>query len=88
MSLAPASDVAGAGDKGVVVVNVDPDGPAAEQGFQRGDVILDVGGKSVANGSDVRAALKEARAQGKHAVLMHVKTGDAARFVAIPLGKA
>ena len=47
--VAPASDVAGSGDKGVVVTGVDPDGPAAEQGFQTGDVILDVGGKAVAN---------------------------------------
>ena len=45
LSLAPASDVAGAGGKGVAVVGVDPDGPAAEQGFKTGDVILDVGAK-------------------------------------------
>ncbi len=88
LSLAPANDVAGAGGKGVVVVSVDPDGPAAEQGFQRGNVILDVGGKAVANVGDVRNALKEAKAQGKHAVLMRVKMGDATRFVAVPLGNA
>ena len=57
MQVAPASEVAGAGDKGVVVTAVDPDGPAAEQGFQTGTVILDVGGKSVANAGDVRNAL-------------------------------
>jgi serine protease Do len=88
LSLAPASDVAGAGDKGVVVMNVEPDGPAAEQGFERGNVILDVGGKPVANVGDVRNALKEAKTQGKHAVLMRVKMGDATRFVAVPLGTA
>src|SRR6516162_2475999 len=86
LSLAPASDVAGAGDKGVVVMSVEPDGPAAEQGFERGNVILDVGGKPVANVGDVRNALKEAKSQGKHAVLMRVKIGDATRFVAVPLG--
>ena len=88
LSLAPASDVAGAGDKGVVVMNVEPDGPAADQGFQRGNVILDVGGKPVANVGDVRNALKEAKTQGKHAVLMRVKMGDATKFVAVPLGNA
>jgi serine protease Do len=88
LSLAPAGDVAGAGDKGVVVMNVEPDGPAAEQGFERGNVILDVGGKPVANVGDVRNALKEAKTQGKHAVLMRVKMGDATRFVAVPLGRA
>jgi serine protease Do len=88
LQVAPASDVAGSGDKGVVVTAVDPDGPAAEQGFATGNVILDVGGKAVANAGDVRNALKEARAQGKHDVLMRVKMGDATRFVALPLGNA
>ena len=32
-----------------MVTGVDPDGPAAEQGFQTGTVILDVGGKAVAH---------------------------------------
>jgi serine protease Do len=88
LSLAPASDVAGAGDTGVVVMNVEPDGPAAEQGFQRGNVILDVAGKPVTNVGDVRNALKEAKTNGKHTVLMRVRMGDATRFVAVPLGNA
>jgi serine protease Do len=88
LSVAPAGDVAGAGGQGVVVTAVDPDGPAAEQGFQTGNVILDVGGKAVANAGDVRSALTEAKAQGKHDVLMRVKAGDATRFVAMPLGNA
>jgi serine protease Do len=76
----------GAGDKGVVVTAVEPDGPAADQGFQTGNVILEVGGKPVANAGDVRNALREAKARGKHAVLMRVKMGDATRFVALPFG--
>ena len=67
---------------------VDPDGPAADQGIQTRDVILDVGGKAVANASDVRKALIEAKDQGKHDVLMRVKSGDATRFVAMLLGQA
>ena len=43
--LAPASEVEGAGSQGVVVVNVDPSGVAADKGLQQGDVILDAGGK-------------------------------------------
>ncbi len=88
LQVAPASEVSGAGGKGVVVTAVDPDGPAAEQGFQTGNVILDVGGKAVANAGDVRQALTDAKAQGKHQVLMRVKMGDATRFVALPLGNA
>ena len=85
LRLAPASDVDGSGDKGVVVTAVDPSGPAAEHGFQTGDVILDVGGKTVSNPGDVRSALNAAKSSGKHSVLMRVKTADATRFVAVPL---
>ena len=92
---AASRPVGGAGERsvrrrrqGVVVTAVDPDGPAAEQGFQTGNVILDVGGKAVANAGDVRKALVDAKAQGKHQVLMRVKMGDATRFVALPLGDA
>ncbi|MEN3380677.1 MAG: serine protease Do [Hyphomicrobiales bacterium] len=88
LSLAPATDVAGAGGKGVVVTNVDPDGTASERGFKTGDVILDVAGKPVANAGDVRKALSETKAQGKHDALMRVKTADATRFIAVPLGSS
>ncbi len=87
LGLAPARDVEGAGEKGVVVTSVDPEGPAAEHGFQTGDVILNVGGKAVASVGDVRSALSEASGSGKHSVLMQVKTADATRFVAVPLAK-
>ncbi len=88
LSLAPASEVDGAGEKGVVVTAVDPDGPAAAHGIQTGDVILDVGGKAVGNIGDVRSELKQAKASGKHTILLQVKTADATRFVAVPLGSA
>ncbi len=88
LELAPASDVAGAGDKGVAVVGVEPDGPAAQRGVQTGDVILQVGGKTVANADEVRSALREARGSGKHDVLMQVKAPGGTRFIAVPVGKA
>ncbi|MGH6702885.1 MAG: Do family serine endopeptidase [Bradyrhizobium sp.] len=88
LRLAPAGEVEGAGDKGVVVTAVDPDGPAAEHGFKEGDVILNVGGKSVSSVRDVRTALTAAKEDGKHSVLMRVKTADAAtRFIAMPIAK-
>ncbi|MFZ0149623.1 MAG: Do family serine endopeptidase [Xanthobacteraceae bacterium] len=88
LQVAPAREVSGAGDEGVVVTAVEPDGPAAEQGFQNGNIILEVGGKPVANAGDVRKALSEAKSQGKHQVLIRAKMGDATRFVALPLGNA
>jgi serine protease Do len=84
LTLAPADEVAGAGDRGLVVTAVDPGSPAADHGFQAGDIILNVDGKPVARSADVREALSEA--QGRHDVLMRVKTANATRFVALPLG--
>jgi serine protease Do len=86
VAVAPASDVAGAGDKGVVITAVDPDGPAAEHGLKSGDVILDVGGKSVSNVDELRSALKEAKSGGKKDVLMRIKSSDNTHFVAMPIG--
>jgi serine protease Do len=87
LSVEPAQDVEGAGQKGVVVTAVDPEGTAAENGIQTGDVILNVGGKAVANASEVRSALTQANASGKHSVLMQVTTEGSTRFVAVPLAK-
>jgi serine protease Do len=88
LALAPARDVDGAGDRGVAVTEVDPDGAAAEHGIKQGDVILDVAGKAVSSTADVRQQIADLRKEGKHSVLMRVKTGDGTRFVALPLGKA
>lgn len=88
LALAPASAVAGAGSDGVVVTNVDPDGPAAERGFKTGDVIVEVAGKAVSSPADVRKALRAAQSEGKRTVLMRVKSGDSTRFVALPVGRA
>jgi serine protease Do len=85
LSVAPASEVAGAGNKGLVVTDVDPDGKAAEHGFQSGDVILEVAGKSVSSAGELRQALADAKSQGKHDVLMQVKTADNTHFVAMPI---
>jgi serine protease Do len=87
LSLAPANKVDGAGGEGVVVTQVDPDGPAAAQGFRAGDVILDVGGKRVASPEEVRKAFADARQGGKRTILLRLKTGENTRFVAVPLGR-
>jgi serine protease Do len=88
LSLAPASKVAGSDTEGVVVTGVDPSGPAADHGVKTGDVILEVGGKTVSTPADVRKAVGDAHSSGKRTVLMRVKSGDATRFVAIPIGNA
>ena len=87
LTLAPASRVAGAGDKGVVVTGVDDSGVAASHGFSTGDVILQVAGKQVATPAEVRKEINEARSGGKRTVLMRIKKGDSTRFVALPVGR-
>jgi serine protease Do len=88
VTVAPAAEVQGAGQEGVAVTGVDPNGPAAEHGVRTGDVILDVAGKAVSKPEDVRSQLVAAEKDGKHTVLLRMKTADGTRFVAIPLGKA
>ena len=88
LSLAPAGEIAGSGSEGVVVTEVDPDGLASEQGLKSGDVILEVGGTKVATVADVRKAVGDAQKNGKHAVLMRVKSDERMKFVAIPFARA
>jgi serine protease Do len=85
MTVAPADKVDGAGKKGVVVTKVDPKSAAADRGFKKGDVILEVAGKSVANPGDVREAIEAAHTDKKNSVLMRLRSGDASRYVAVPL---
>jgi len=84
LSLAPGDS----SDEGVVVADVDPQGPAADYGFKPGDVILEVAGSTVATPDQLHKALGKARAEGKSSVLMRVKSEQGTRYVAIPLGHA
>jgi serine protease Do len=84
LSLAPAR-ASGAGNEGVVVTAVDPNGPAAEQGIKAGDVIVNVAGTSVSTPGDVQKQLAQLQKTGKHSVLMRGKSGDATHYVALPL---
>jgi serine protease Do len=38
--------------------------------------------------ADVRKALTDARSAGKNSILLRVKSAEATRFVAMPIGKA
>jgi serine protease Do len=73
--------------KGVTITAVDPDGMAAQQGLEPGDVILNVNGSAVSSPYQVRQALADAKSQGKHDVLMKVKARESTVFVAIPLAQ-
>jgi serine protease Do len=86
LELAPAGSIAGAGEQGVVVMDIDPAGLWAERGFSLGDVILEISGKSVKTPEEVDSALSEARNAGKRTVLLRLRSGDAMRFITAPVG--
>jgi serine protease Do len=88
LMLAPAGRVAGAGSEGVVVTGVDSSGVAADRGFSTGDVILEIAGKAVATPADVLNAVASARTEGKHSILVRVKSSGNTRFVALPVGQS
>jgi serine protease Do len=88
VQLAPSNKVAGSGDKGVVIVNVDPNGAAASKGLVAGDVILEVAGRPVSNPDQVKSEIASAKQDGKKALLMRVQTANGDRFVAIAFPKA
>jgi serine protease Do len=85
LKLAPAGEVSGAGKDGVVVVDIDDSGPAAERGIKAGDVILEAGGKHVSTPTDLRDALSAAQKDGKSVILLRLKSGDGNRFVTLPV---
>jgi serine protease Do len=86
LKLAPADGSAGAREQGVVVTGIDPSGLWAERGFELGDIILEIGGKSVKTPAEIESALSEARSAGKRTVLLRLKSGDAMRFLTAPVG--
>jgi len=69
-----ASELGAKASRGVVVTDVDPDGPAAEAGLQSGDVIEQVNGRAVASGPELRSALESAQG-GKPALVLIERQG-------------
>jgi serine protease Do len=69
--------------KGVVVVKVAEDSPAAEKGLKVGDLILEVAQTEVNSPSDVQAKVKELREQKKRAAVLLVESKGDPRFVAL-----
>jgi serine protease Do len=74
-----------AGSNGVVVTDLNPNGLAADYGFETGDVILEVAGKKIGSVSDIRNAIQAVEKSGRRTMLMRVKSGEAARYVTWPV---
>jgi serine protease Do len=73
--------------KGVLVVNVDPNGPAADKGVTPGDVITSINQEEIGKVSELTAKIADAKKAGKKSVLLLVERHGEIRFVAINLTK-
>lgn len=87
ITVAPARDVDGAGEAGIVVTDVDQNSPAGERGLRTGDVILEVSGRAVAKTAELNDAIAKARNEGKTVVLVRIKSQNGTRFITLPVGK-
>jgi serine protease Do len=85
LTLMPADNL-GLGVRSVVVTDLDPAGAAADSGLSTGDVILDVGGNAVKTPVDFYKALTEVQSKGRRIALARVRSNEATRFIAIPVG--
>ncbi|HUP68113.1 MAG TPA: PDZ domain-containing protein, partial [Sphingomicrobium sp.] len=63
--------------RGVVVTSVDPNSDAADQGLQRGDLVVSVNNQLVTTPAQVIATVDNARKAGRSKVLLLVKRGNA-----------
>jgi serine protease Do len=68
--------------RGVVVVEVDPDGPAAQEGIRPGDLIVEAMQEEIKAPGDLAAKVKAAREAGRKAALLLVERQGDVRFVA------
>jgi serine protease Do len=71
------------GSTGVVIDEVDPQGPAAQAGIEPGDVIQEVNRQPVRTPADVRDALGRS---GGHTPVLLINRGGQSIFVPVPLG--
>ena len=74
-----------ADQKGVVVTEVQADGPAAGRGLKPGDVIVEVQQEAVSTPADVAERMDRYRKQNRKTVLMLIQSTDGLRWVPVPL---
>ena len=68
---------------GVLVMDVDPEGPAAEEGISRGHVVVEVAQEPVSTPQDVLDRVAEVKESGRKAVLFLIHAGGDLRFVPV-----
>jgi len=70
---------------GVMVENVRADSDAAEQGVQRGAVIVSVNTRKVASATEVAAAVDAAKKAGRPTVLLGFAVGGSTQFIPVKI---
>ena len=73
------------GRHGVMVVEVEPGGVAAGRGIDPGDLILDVADEAIGAPEDLYRLVDSAKSAGRHSILLRIKSGETAKFVALPI---
>ena len=72
--------------QGVVVAQVNAASDAAEQGIQRGDVIVSVNQQPVRNPQEAATVVNAARKAGRETVLLFVQRGNTpGRFIGVKI---
>jgi serine protease Do len=82
LSVAPAMQ--GPGEGGLAIVEVRPEGRAADVGLVRGDILLTANGADLFSPDGLEAALRSAKAAGKKHALTLIQRGPTQVFVALP----
>jgi serine protease Do len=73
------------GSKGVVVVDVAKDSPAAVKGVRPGDLIMEAGQEEVKNPGEVSSKIEDAKKSGRKSILLLVERQGDLRFIALRL---
>ncbi len=72
---------------GVLVVDVDPDYPAADRGIRSGDIIVEISQEEVHTPQDVADKIQQAAKVGRKSVLLLVNRDNEVRYIAVQLAE-
>jgi len=74
--------------KGVVVVDVVKDSPAAEKGLKAGDVIMEAAQEEIKSATQVAGKIDDAKRSGRKSILLLVERQGDLRFIALRLDQS